>query len=80
MSGVDRATRIGSQLLTMARIEPQLNSPRLSRIDLSALVREELAELTPLALEKDVELVLEGDEGCLIATDRWPWPSPCRTW
>ncbi|MEX5612739.1 ATP-binding protein, partial [Pseudomonas protegens] len=69
VSGVDRATRIGSQLLTMARIEPQLNSPRLSRIDLSALVREELAELTPLALEKDVELVLEGDEGCLIATD-----------
>ncbi|PUA43547.1 two-component sensor histidine kinase [Pseudomonas protegens] len=69
VSGVDRATRIGSQLLTMARIEPQLSNPRLSRIDLSALVREELAELTPLALEKDVELVLEGDEGCLIDTD-----------
>ncbi|MGE8413912.1 MAG: ATP-binding protein [Pseudomonas sp.] len=69
VSGVDRATRIGSQLLTMARIEPQLSNPCLSRIDLGALVREELAELTPLALEKQVELVLEGDENCLIATD-----------
>jgi two-component system sensor histidine kinase QseC len=35
----------------------------------TALVREELAELTPLALEKDVELVLDGDETCQVDTD-----------
>ncbi|OOW00348.1 sensor histidine kinase [Pseudomonas sp. MF4836] len=69
VSGVDRATRIGSQLLTMARIEPQLNNPTRSTVQLTALVREELAELTPLALEKDVELVLDGDETCQVDTD-----------
>lgn len=69
VSGVDRATRIASQLLTMARIEPHLHSPRLRRIDLCALVREELAELAPLALEKEVELVLEGTEDCQLDSD-----------
>lgn len=69
VSGVDRATRVGSQLLTMARIEPQLNNTVRVRVPLTELVREELAELTPLAMEKGVELVLEGDEECWIETD-----------
>lgn len=69
VSGVDRATRIGSQLLTMARIEPHLNNPAISVVELSALIREELAELTPLAMQKDVELVLDGDQQCSIKTD-----------
>ena len=69
VSGVDRATRIASQLLTMARIEPQLNTPVRSRVQLTELVREELAELTPLAMEKGVELVLEGDEECWVETE-----------
>ncbi|NVZ39199.1 sensor histidine kinase N-terminal domain-containing protein, partial [Pseudomonas sp. 21615526] len=69
VNGVDRATRIGSQLLTMARIEPQLNNTVRVRVPLTELVREELAELTPLAMEKGVELVLEGDEECWIETD-----------
>lgn len=69
VNGVDRATRIGSQLLTMARIEPQLNNPVCERVQLTELVREELAELTPLALEKGVDLVLEGNEVCWVATE-----------
>lgn len=69
VAGVDRATRIGSQLLTMARIEPRLNNPHMSVVELTALVREELAELAPLALEKSVELVLEGELDCEIRTD-----------
>lgn len=69
VSGVDRATRIGSQLLTMARIEPHLSNPVRSRVQLTELVREELAELTPLAMEKGVELVLEGEEACWVETE-----------
>jgi two-component system sensor histidine kinase QseC len=69
VSAVDRATRIASQLLTMARIEPRLASPENSRVELTALVREELAELTPLALEKDVELILDSDHHCPVDTD-----------
>lgn len=52
MSGVDRATRIGSQLLTMARIEPSLNTTTRSTVQLTVLVREELAELTPWRWKK----------------------------
>ncbi|WP_434700257.1 ATP-binding protein [Pseudomonas sp. D1-1] len=69
VNGVDRATRIASQLLTMARIEPQLNNPVYQRVQLAELVREELAELTPLAMEKSVELVLECDEECWLQTE-----------
>lgn len=69
VNGVDRATRIGSQLLTMARIEPQLSNPVRKPVQLTELVREELAELTPLAMEKGVELVLEGDEECWVQTE-----------
>lgn len=69
VSGVDRATRIGSQLLTMARIEPSLNTTTRSTVQLTVLVREELAELTPLAMDKGVELILEGDEECRVETD-----------
>ncbi|WLG93817.1 ATP-binding protein [Pseudomonas sp. FP198] len=69
VNGVDRATRIASQLLTMARIEPQLNNPAFQRVQLAELVREELAELTPLAMEKSVELVLECDEACWVQTE-----------
>lgn len=69
VSAVDRATRIASQLLTMARIEPRLASPQNARVELTALVREELAELTPLALEKHVELILDSDHHCAVDTD-----------
>ncbi|MDO7903011.1 ATP-binding protein [Pseudomonas sp. K1(2024)] len=57
--GVTRATRLASQLLTMARLEPLIQARQ--RIELDALAREELAELTPLALRRDVELVLDED-------------------
>lgn len=69
--GVDRATRIASQLLTMARLEPSFAAGTL-RVDtfrefeLSTLVREELAELTPLALQKQVDLVLESSEDVVV--------------
>ena len=69
LSGVDRATRIASQLLTMARIEPRLANPEKSAVELTALVREELAELAPLALERDVELILDSDHHCPADTD-----------
>lgn len=69
VSAVDRATRIASQLLTMARIEPRLANPDRCDVELTALVREELAELTPLALAKGIELILDSDHHCLVKTD-----------
>jgi two-component system, OmpR family, sensor histidine kinase QseC len=62
--GVDRATRVVAQLLTLARLDP--NSVRLSmgNLNLLAFLRGELAELTPLALNRQQDLILEAaDEG-----------------
>ncbi|UZE26943.1 ATP-binding protein [Pseudomonas asplenii] len=65
--GVSRATRIVSQLLTMARLQPQ-QQPRQA-LNLAAVVREELAELTPLAWERQVELVLDCEDDIRLLAD-----------
>ncbi len=57
--GIDRATRVVAQLLTLARLEPEAGSRHMEPVDLLALARQELAELTPLALDHDQELALE---------------------
>ena len=44
LQGVERATRLASQLLTMARLEPTAVPSDLRPFDLAGLVREELAE------------------------------------
>ena len=63
IGGIDRATRVVNQLLTMARIEPMLGKPERAQVDLQALVRETLAELTPWVLRQGLELSLEVGEG-----------------
>ncbi len=60
--GVDRTTRVVSQLLTLARLEPNASALRMAPLDLHALVCESLAELTPLALARRQELTLDADE------------------
>lgn len=60
--GVERATRVVAQLLTLARLEPSVLQLAMVELDLLGLVRNELAELIPLALEHDQELTLEADE------------------
>jgi two-component system sensor histidine kinase QseC len=59
---VQRATRVVAQLLTMARLEPRAMQMSMTDVDLARLLRSELAELTPLALERQQELMLELDE------------------
>lgn len=61
-NGVERATRIVAQLLTLARLEPGAGELKPSCFDLRAFVRQELAEITPLALDHDQELTLEADD------------------
>jgi len=61
-SGVDRATRVVTQLLTLARLEPDALQRSMLVLDLAPYVREELAELIPLALEREQELSLDYDE------------------
>lgn len=60
--GVERATRVVEQLLTLARLEPGADEPRRSVRDVSACVRAELAELVPLALARAQEIEYIADE------------------
>jgi two-component system, OmpR family, sensor histidine kinase QseC len=62
IAGVDRTTRVVTQLLTLARLEPSAQHLSLADIDLLPLCRETLAELTPLALARGQELTLEAGE------------------
>ena len=59
ISGVDRASRLVNQLLTMARLEPTAVMPVLHSIDLTQTVRDSLAQLTPWLLSKNLELAFD---------------------
>lgn len=63
LGGIDRATRVVNQLLTLARMEPLIERGELAQVDVLALVRETLAELTPWVLKQGLELDLEAEEG-----------------
>ena len=63
-SGVARATRLVTQLLTLARLEPDEEEGPTRRVDGDLLVevREALAELSPLAVDHGQTLDLVADE------------------
>jgi two-component system sensor histidine kinase QseC len=61
--GVTRATRLVTQLLTLARLEPEEESqPDYRTTNLLSEVRETLAKLSPLAAEREQQLLLSADE------------------
>jgi two-component system sensor histidine kinase QseC len=68
-NGVERATRVVTQLLTLARLEPTAVQLSMGELDFAALLRQELAELTPLALarQQELELQTDGDNFQLLA-------------
>ncbi|MCL7941717.1 ATP-binding protein [Halomonas sp. ATCH28] len=60
---VARSTRLVTQLLALARLDPEEASPLTGQpADLLVEVREALAKLSPLAAERGIELQLEADE------------------
>lgn len=68
--GSDRASRLETQLLTLARLDPDAQRPvTLARIDVVEVAREVVADATPIALEKDVELALEGTPSAIAPAD-----------
>ena len=61
--GVARATRLVTQLLTLARLDPEEDSqPEYRATNLLSEVRETLAKLSPLAAERQQQLLLNADE------------------
>jgi two-component system OmpR family sensor kinase len=54
--GIDRATRLVEQLLTLAREEPGVADAPHAMVDLAALARKIIADLAPLALAKNIDI------------------------
>lgn len=54
--GIERAGRLVQQLLTMARLEPEDWQRPFTDVDLSALIKNVIRDLTPLALRKQIDL------------------------
>jgi two-component system sensor histidine kinase QseC len=69
ITGVDRATHLAQQLLTLARIDPTLWVGR-DQVDLPTLASEVLAEIAPVALAKDIDLGFEAGPVSVIPGDR----------
>ncbi len=66
---VDRATRMVSQLLTMARIDPDGAESMLHQLDLRRVVEEEVAEISQTALDKQIDIGMDAPESALIDGD-----------
>lgn len=65
--GVDRATHLIEQLLTLARLEPTGGSADLKAgCDVAAIARQTLADLAPAALAKEIELGLSSPDAAMI--------------
>lgn len=71
-SGLERATRLSEQLLTLARAEPGVDASErpLQPTDLSALAREVIEELAPLAAAKPIDLGLSEGSAATVRGDR----------
>lgn len=57
--GINRSEQLVSQLLTLARIEPENRTRQLDKINLEKLVKKSIEDLLPLAQEKSIDLGLD---------------------
>ena len=70
-SGLERATRLSEQLLTLARAEPGVEASSPAQpVDLSALAREVIEEFAPLAAAKQIDLGLSEGGAATVRGDR----------
>ena len=69
VAGVDRATRLIEQLLTLARVDPGAMIGGKSKLDLRGIVKQCLAGIAPKALEKNISVMLAENAPCWIAGD-----------
>lgn len=70
VQGVDRATHLVQQLLTLARLDPDAAYADKGEVDLCALARETLAELSPAARDKHIDISLNPDCHGLLLGNR----------
>lgn len=64
--GIERATRLVTQLLTMARLDPENKERPFLPVDLSRLVQSVADDLSPLARQKGLDLKAEVPAGAAV--------------
>ncbi len=69
LRGVDRATRLVTQLLTLARVDPESATIDFKPVELRSLAATVMADLEPLAHAKQIEMTLEDCLSCKIMGD-----------
>ncbi len=67
--GVDRATHLLEQMLTLARINPDSNELKCEEVFLHPLTADVLAQIAPAALHKGIHLELRGEQHIIVKTD-----------
>jgi two-component system sensor histidine kinase QseC len=66
LHGVDRATRLVEQLLTLARVDPETAAASFKQMDLHSLTVSVMADIEPLARAKNIELIFEDGAACNV--------------
>lgn len=64
--GVDRATRLVEQLLTLARLDPDTGNANVKRFDLFIVAEQVISDEAPIALDKNIEISLNGTRGKFV--------------
>ena len=65
-NGINRSEQLVSQLLTLARIEPNSQAKEVQQISMLGLIKESIESLLPLAHEKYIDLGLNTSEEFVI--------------
>lgn len=69
VQGVNRATRLVEQLLTLARLDPDTGFTNIRRFDLFIAAENVLSNEAHLAIDKNIEISLGGTRGKFVAAN-----------
>lgn len=69
ISALERAERVLSHLLVLARVDASAGMAVLSSVDLVTIAKEVTAEMVPGALAQDIDLGFEGPDVAQVAAD-----------
>jgi two-component system, OmpR family, sensor histidine kinase QseC len=69
LAGCDRAARLVEQMLTLARLDPMRDSRPTDACSLTTIARTALADVTPAAVEKGIDVALDADDAATVAGD-----------
>jgi len=69
INSVDRATHLVEQMLTLARLDPAVTTLVREKVNLHELAAEVVAQLVPVALEKNIEIEITGKEDVVVLVE-----------